>query len=29
MEYEIDQGSWMHMVEVVTKMDRQKGNGEI
>ena len=29
MEYEIDQGSWMHMVEVVGKMDRQKGNGEI
>lgn len=29
MEYEIDQGSWMHMVEVAEKMDRQKGNEEI
>lgn len=29
MEYEIDQGSWMHMLEVAEKMDRQKGNGEI
>ena len=29
MEYEIDQGSWMHMAEVAEKMDRQKENGEI